>query len=52
MKIIGIGENYVEDKAEINGLKNDTQLIFTKPDSSLVTGNKEYSKECNSYKIV
>ena len=41
MKIIGIGKNYVEDKAEIDDLKNDVQLIFTKPDSSLVTGNKD-----------
>lgn len=41
MKIIGIGKNYVADKAEISGLKNDTQLIFTKPDSSLVTNNKD-----------
>ncbi len=41
MKIIGIGKNYVTDKAEISGLKNDTQLIFTKPDSSLVTNNKD-----------
>tara|TARA_R110001592_G_scaffold8084_10_gene44352 strand:- start:2348 stop:2962 length:615 start_codon:yes stop_codon:yes gene_type:complete len=41
MKIIGIGKNYVKNKAEIDGLKNDVQLIFTKPDSSLVTGNKD-----------
>jgi len=41
MKIIGIGKNYVTDKAEISDLKNDTQLIFTKPDSSLVTNNKD-----------
>lgn len=41
MKIIGIGKNYVVDKSEIDGLKNDVQLIFTKPDSSLVTDSKD-----------
>lgn len=41
MKVIGIGKNYVSDKAEIEGLKNDVQLIFTKPETSLVTGNKD-----------
>lgn len=41
MKVIGIGKNYVSDKAEISGLKNDVQLIFTKPESTLVTDNKD-----------
>lgn len=41
MKIIGIGKNYVLDKSEIDDLKNDVQLIFTKPDSSLVTDSKD-----------
>ena len=41
MKIIGIGKNYVVDKSEIDGLKNDVQLIFTKPDSTLVTDSKD-----------
>ena len=41
MKIIGIGKNYVVDKPEIDELKNDVQLIFTKPDSSLVTDSKD-----------
>ncbi|SFR74516.1 fumarylacetoacetate hydrolase family protein [Maribacter stanieri] len=41
MKIIGIGKNYVVDKSEIDDLKNDVQLIFTKPDSSLVTDSKD-----------
>ncbi|WP_282111773.1 fumarylacetoacetate hydrolase family protein [Maribacter stanieri] len=41
MKIIGIGKNYVVDKSEIDELKNDVQLIFTKPDSSLVTDSKD-----------
>ncbi|GAA3652336.1 fumarylacetoacetate hydrolase family protein [Flavivirga jejuensis] len=41
MKIIGIGKNYVSDKAEIETLKNGAQLIFTKPESTLVTNNKD-----------
>ncbi|MBU2902483.1 fumarylacetoacetate hydrolase [Maribacter sp. 6B07] len=41
MKIIGIGKNYVLDKSEIDDLKNDVQLIFTKPDSSLVMDSKD-----------
>ena len=48
MKIIGIGENHFEYKTEISGLKDYTQLIFTKPDWLLVTGNKV----CNIYKNV
>ncbi|NMH86122.1 fumarylacetoacetate hydrolase family protein [Flavivirga algicola] len=41
MKIIGIGKNYVSDKTEIEALKNGSQLIFTKPESTLVTDNKD-----------
>ncbi|WP_178988949.1 fumarylacetoacetate hydrolase family protein [Winogradskyella schleiferi] len=41
MKIIGIGKNYVNDKSEINAIKTGAQTIFTKPESSLVTGNKD-----------
>ncbi|TGV01631.1 fumarylacetoacetate hydrolase family protein [Flavivirga rizhaonensis] len=41
MKVIGIGKNYVSDKSEIKGIKNGSQLIFTKPESSLVTNNKD-----------
>ncbi|WP_179317612.1 fumarylacetoacetate hydrolase family protein [Winogradskyella undariae] len=41
MKIIGIGKNYVNDKSEISAIKTGAQTIFTKPDSSLVTGNKD-----------
>ncbi len=41
MKIIGIGKNYVSDKSEIAGIKTGSQLIFTKPESSLVTDNKD-----------
>ena len=41
MKIIGIGKNYVSDTSEIAAIKTGAQTIFTKPDSSLVTGNKD-----------
>ncbi|MGZ0016765.1 fumarylacetoacetate hydrolase family protein [Yeosuana sp. AK3] len=41
MKIIGIGKNYVSDKAEINALKTGKQLIFLKAESTLVTNNKD-----------
>jgi len=40
MKIIGIGKNYVSDKAEINTLKTGFQTIFLKADTTLVIGNK------------
>lgn len=41
MKIIGIGKNYVSDKAEISNLKTGDQLIFLKAESTLVTNNKD-----------
>lgn len=41
MKIIGIGKNYVVDKAEIKTIKNGKQLIFLKAESTLVTDNKD-----------
>ncbi|REE25436.1 2-keto-4-pentenoate hydratase/2-oxohepta-3-ene-1,7-dioic acid hydratase in catechol pathway [Winogradskyella pacifica] len=41
MKIIGIGKNYVNETSEISALKTGAQTIFTKPDSSLVTDNKD-----------
>ena len=41
MKIIGIGKNYVTDKSEISALKNGTQLIFTKPETTLVYNNDD-----------
>ncbi|EPR74552.1 Fumarylacetoacetate hydrolase family protein [Winogradskyella psychrotolerans RS-3] len=41
MKIIGIGKNYVNDISEISAIKTGAQTIFTKPDSSLVTDNKD-----------
>lgn len=40
MKIVGIGKNYVSDKSEISALKTGDQIIFTKPESTLVTDNK------------
>ena len=40
MKILGIGKNYVNDKAEINAVKTGFQTIFLKADTTLVTGNK------------
>ncbi|WP_372755308.1 fumarylacetoacetate hydrolase family protein [Mariniflexile sp.] len=39
MKIIGIGKNYVSDKAEIADIKTGDQLIFLKAESTLVTNN-------------
>ncbi len=41
MKIIGIGKNYVSDKAEIEALKTGEQLIFLKAESTLVTHNED-----------
>ncbi|SFD63915.1 2-keto-4-pentenoate hydratase/2-oxohepta-3-ene-1,7-dioic acid hydratase (catechol pathway) [Algibacter lectus] len=41
MKVIGIGKNYVNDKSEISAIKTGKQVIFTKPDSSVVTGNTD-----------
>lgn len=41
MKIIGIGKNYVNDKADIAALKTGHQLIFLKAESTLVTDNKD-----------
>ena len=41
MKILGIGKNYVNDKAEIATYKNGKQIIFSKPESSLVRDNND-----------
>jgi 2-keto-4-pentenoate hydratase/2-oxohepta-3-ene-1,7-dioic acid hydratase in catechol pathway len=41
MKIIGIGKNYVSDKAEVKTLKTGEQTIFLKAESTLVTNNKD-----------
>lgn len=40
MKILAIGKNYVNDLQEINSIKTGTQMIFSKPESSLVYNNK------------
>ena len=40
MKILAIGKNYVNDVTEISSNKNGQQIIFSKPESSLVTNNK------------
>ncbi|MBI9041487.1 fumarylacetoacetate hydrolase family protein [Lutibacter sp.] len=41
MKILAIGKNYVNDVTEISSNKNGQQIIFSKPESSLVTDNKD-----------
>lgn len=41
MKILGIGKNYVTDKAEIDTLKTGFQTIFLKAETTLVTGNRD-----------
>ena len=41
MKILAIGKNYVNDKAELNQISKGFQMIFSKPESSLVTQNKD-----------
>ncbi|MFV0565402.1 MAG: fumarylacetoacetate hydrolase family protein [Flavobacteriaceae bacterium] len=40
MKILAIGKNYVADKSEIAANKTGNQIIFSKPETSLVTNNK------------
>lgn len=40
MKILGIGKNYDSKLEDINTSKNGTQVIFSKPESSLVLNNK------------
>ncbi len=40
MKILAIGKNYVNSKEEISANKSGQQIIFSKPESSLVTGNR------------
>jgi len=39
MKILGIGKNYVNHKDEVATFKNGKQIIFSKPESSLVYNN-------------
>lgn len=41
MKILAIGKNYVSNKEEISANKTGTQIIFSKPESSLVKNNKD-----------
>ncbi len=40
MKILAIGKNYVTNKEDISNHKNGSPMIFSKPESSLVTQNK------------
>ncbi|WP_290697104.1 fumarylacetoacetate hydrolase family protein [Lacinutrix sp.] len=41
MKILAIGKNYVNNKTEIKAITKGFQLIFSKPESSLVTDNRD-----------
>lgn len=41
MKILAIGKNYVQTEAEKSELKNGEQIIFSKPETSLVRNNKD-----------
>lgn len=41
MKILAIGKNYVNNKEEISDNKTGNQIIFSKPESSLVRNNKD-----------
>ena len=41
MKILAIGKNYVANKEDISAQKTATPIIFSKPESSLVTNNKD-----------
>lgn len=39
MKILAIGKNYVNDKADLENITKGFQMIFSKPDSSMVINN-------------
>lgn len=41
MKILAIGKNYVNEGEDKNAGKTGNQIIFSKPESSLVTGNAD-----------
>lgn len=41
MKILAIGKNYVKDKSELEAIDKGFQMIFSKPESSLLTNNKD-----------
>ena len=50
MKILAIGRNYVEHIEELNNERPDEPVIFTKPDTALITRNRpfyypDYSKD-------
>lgn len=41
MKILAIGKNYAQKETEKNELKDGQQIIFSKPETSLVRNNKD-----------
>ncbi|MBL7558728.1 fumarylacetoacetate hydrolase family protein [Olleya sp. YSTF-M6] len=41
MKILAIGKNYIKDKSELEAIDKGFQMIFSKPESSLLTNNKD-----------
>mgnify|MGYP006176641533 CR=1 FL=1 len=41
MKILAIGKNYVNDLKDVAAVKNGKQVIFSKPESSLVLNNND-----------
>ncbi len=41
MKILAIGKNYVNDVKEVSAVKTGQQIIFSKPESSLVLDNND-----------
>lgn len=41
MKILGIGKNYVNKLEEVAASKNGTQIIFSKPETSLAINNED-----------
>jgi len=43
MKILAIGKNYVNSLEEISANKSGSQIIFSKPESSLVLNNNDVS---------
>ncbi len=50
MKILAIGKNYVNSLEEIPALKNGNQVIFSKPESSLLLNNEDL--EFLGFKVV
>lgn len=41
MKILAIGKNYVNNKVDLKDISKGFQMIFSKPESSLLTDNKD-----------